>query len=338
MADRRPGPEVRPPARSSPTRAGCTSTPREPIPRRGHAYCLDDVARALVVVCREQALGELDDLRDQYLTFVLAAQEPDGRFHNRRRFDLRWSDTASVEDCWGRALWGLGTAVARTPRLRERALACVRPRRPAALTASARHGVRRARRRGGARGCAGPRRRTRADRGDGRRGRQACARPGVAMAGAPAQLRERGAAGGAAGGGHGAGFPVARRGRPRPVGLAARPADQGRAPVGRPGRRLRSRGHRAGVRPAADRGGGVGRRLRSGSFDRRTTALGRRGQLAAAWFLGDNDSGTPMHDPVVRWRLRRSWSASGATRTRARSPLWRCSRRCSWPLNRGQAR
>jgi len=91
-------------------------------PRREHAYCLDDVARGLVVVCREPSLGEVDDLRDQYLAFVLAAQEPDGRFHNRRRSDLRWSDTASVEDCWGRALWGLGTAVARTPRLRERAL------------------------------------------------------------------------------------------------------------------------------------------------------------------------------------------------------------------------
>jgi hypothetical protein len=94
-----------------------------PSPRREHGYCLDDVARALVVVCREQSLDELDDLREQYLTFVLAAQQPDGCFHNRRRSDLRWSDTASVEDCWGRGLWGLGTAVARAPRLRERALA-----------------------------------------------------------------------------------------------------------------------------------------------------------------------------------------------------------------------
>jgi hypothetical protein len=53
----------------------------------------------------------------------LAAQEPDGRFHNRRQLDLTWSDEASVEDCWGRALWGLGTAVARAPHLREQALA-----------------------------------------------------------------------------------------------------------------------------------------------------------------------------------------------------------------------
>jgi hypothetical protein len=91
-------------------------------PRREHGYCLDDVARALVVVCREPG-GDLDDLREQYLSFVLAAQDPDGRFHNRRRTDLSWSDEPSVEDCWGRALWGLGTAVARTPDLRVRALA-----------------------------------------------------------------------------------------------------------------------------------------------------------------------------------------------------------------------
>ena len=92
-------------------------------PRREHGYCLDDVARALVVVCRADDAPELDDLREQYLTFVLAAQEPDGRFHNRRSADLSWPDTASVEDCWGRGLWGLGTAVARAPRLRARALA-----------------------------------------------------------------------------------------------------------------------------------------------------------------------------------------------------------------------
>ncbi|MDT0347964.1 hypothetical protein [Pseudonocardia charpentierae] len=92
-------------------------------PRPEHGYCLDDVARALVVVCREPAAAELDDLREQYLMFVLTAQEPDGRFHNRRQGDLTWSDTASLEDCWGRALWGLGTAVARVPHLRDRALA-----------------------------------------------------------------------------------------------------------------------------------------------------------------------------------------------------------------------
>jgi hypothetical protein len=91
-------------------------------PRPEHGYCLDDVARALVVVCREPG-SELDDLREQYLSFVLAAQDGDGRFHNRRHTDLSWPDEPSVEDCWGRALWGLGTAVARRPELHVRALA-----------------------------------------------------------------------------------------------------------------------------------------------------------------------------------------------------------------------
>jgi len=45
-------------------------------PRREHGYCLDDVARALVVVSREPE-ATLDDLRRQYLSFVLAAQAGD---------------------------------------------------------------------------------------------------------------------------------------------------------------------------------------------------------------------------------------------------------------------
>jgi hypothetical protein len=93
------------------------------VPRRAHGYCVDDVARGLVVVCREPAAAELDDLREQYLSFLLAAQEPDGTFHNRRHPDLSWPDTASVEDCWGRGLLALGTAAAHSPQLRERALA-----------------------------------------------------------------------------------------------------------------------------------------------------------------------------------------------------------------------
>ena len=92
------------------------------VPRREHGYCVDDVARGLVVVCREPG-AELDDLREQYLSFVLAAQVPDGRFHNRRHADRSWPDAPSVEDCWGRALWGLGTAVARAPQLRRARLA-----------------------------------------------------------------------------------------------------------------------------------------------------------------------------------------------------------------------
>ena len=83
------------------------------VPRPEHGYCVDDVARALVVVCRDPATAEANaDLRTAYLDFVLAAQSPDGRFRNRRATDLSWSGSPSVEDCWGRALWGLGAVVA----------------------------------------------------------------------------------------------------------------------------------------------------------------------------------------------------------------------------------
>jgi hypothetical protein len=95
-------------------------------PRREHGYCLDDVARALVVVCRERSAGEAhDDLLERYLSFTLAAQASDGRFHNRRGIDRGWRGPPCVEDCWGRGLWGLGAVVASdaAPRLRALALA-----------------------------------------------------------------------------------------------------------------------------------------------------------------------------------------------------------------------
>jgi hypothetical protein len=94
-------------------------------PRVEHGYCVDDVARGLVVLWREpDRTAELEDLAASYLDFVLGAQSADGRFRNRRAADLTWSDTPTVEDCWGRALWGLGAVVAgQAPAAdRERAL------------------------------------------------------------------------------------------------------------------------------------------------------------------------------------------------------------------------
>lgn len=82
-------------------------------PRPEHGYCVDDVARALVVVCRTTGRdGAQLDLVDQYLAFVLGAQRPDGAVVNRRREDGEWTGSPSFEDCWGRALWGLGAVIA----------------------------------------------------------------------------------------------------------------------------------------------------------------------------------------------------------------------------------
>lgn len=92
--------------------------------RREHGYCVDDVARGLIVVMREdEAAPTHDDLREQYLSFVLLAQTEDGRFRNRRSADLVWTDSPTVEDCWGRALWALGTVVSRSHDPRQRAAA-----------------------------------------------------------------------------------------------------------------------------------------------------------------------------------------------------------------------
>jgi hypothetical protein len=86
------------------------------VPRRDHGYCVDDVARGLIVVSRQPAPEPaLADLADRYLRFVLSAQAPDGRMHNRLGPDRRWHDQPGLDDCWGRALWALGTVAARHP-------------------------------------------------------------------------------------------------------------------------------------------------------------------------------------------------------------------------------
>ena len=95
------------------------------VPRREHGYCVDDVARGLVVVCHEREPGPATRrLARRYLAFVLDALDPTGACHNRMAVDGQWRDGAAVGDWWGRALWGLGVAAtsAHTPGMRARAL------------------------------------------------------------------------------------------------------------------------------------------------------------------------------------------------------------------------
>ena len=94
-------------------------------PRREHGYCIDDVARGLVVVCHEPAPGPVvRRLARRYLAFVLDALDPAGACRNRMAVDGQWRDEPAVGDWWGRALWGLGVAAtsAPTPGMRARAL------------------------------------------------------------------------------------------------------------------------------------------------------------------------------------------------------------------------
>ena len=99
---------------------------RHDVPSRGHGYCLDDAARALIVVAREDAHSEVAAvLADQYLAFVDSAIEDDGRARNRMDAEGRWTDGPDVGDWWGRAVWGLGatTTVSSDPQRRARARA-----------------------------------------------------------------------------------------------------------------------------------------------------------------------------------------------------------------------
>ena len=96
-----------------------------PTRREEHGYCVDDNARLLVVASRECDQDSVHRLSRLALAFVLGAQSTDGRSRNRMDRHGRWTDGLGTDDCWGRGLWGLGTAATRhgDPSIRKRALA-----------------------------------------------------------------------------------------------------------------------------------------------------------------------------------------------------------------------
>ncbi len=98
---------------------------RNAIVRREHGYCVDDVSRGLQLISREpRPTAPLVGLAERYLAFLTHAQGPEGGFRNRFSYGRRWEDEPSLGDWWGRALWGLGTAAARSsvPWIRREAL------------------------------------------------------------------------------------------------------------------------------------------------------------------------------------------------------------------------
>jgi hypothetical protein len=89
---------------------------RHADPRVDHGYCLDDIARALVVVVREPLrTPELDGLAETYLRFVEGAIAGDGRARNRMDVTGTWADDLAVSDWWGRAVAALGFTVVHAP-------------------------------------------------------------------------------------------------------------------------------------------------------------------------------------------------------------------------------
>jgi hypothetical protein len=96
------------------------------VPRPEHGYCTDDMARLLVVASREPDPDPVvSGLAATALRFLVAAQGEAGDTHNRMGLRGAWHDRRSVDDCWGRSLWGFGTAAARGPdgTVRQTALA-----------------------------------------------------------------------------------------------------------------------------------------------------------------------------------------------------------------------
>lgn len=81
------------------------------IPDRRHGYCIDDNARALILMCRIDPLDEA--MRDKwtsiYASFLQYAWNGDRRrFRNFMNFDRTWCENEGSEDSNGRTLWALG--------------------------------------------------------------------------------------------------------------------------------------------------------------------------------------------------------------------------------------
>jgi glycosyltransferase involved in cell wall biosynthesis len=82
------------------------------VPDRSHGYCIDDNARALLLVSSlpaREAGPRGETLAQVYAAFVQHGFNLDsGRFRNFLGFDRRWLEPVGSEDSHGRTLWALG--------------------------------------------------------------------------------------------------------------------------------------------------------------------------------------------------------------------------------------
>ncbi len=89
------------------------------VPNYSQGYCTDDNARALIfsVLVDEAAdvsSEELSGFASRYMAFIQHAFHPrTKRFRNFFSHDRRWLEEEGSEDSHGRAMWALGTVVAR---------------------------------------------------------------------------------------------------------------------------------------------------------------------------------------------------------------------------------
>ncbi|MES2496243.1 MAG: glycosyltransferase family 4 protein [Pseudomonadota bacterium] len=109
------------------------------IADRSHGYCIDDNARALILMCgvRDGDREKIARLSSTYAAFVQHAWNPDlQRFRNFMGFDRRWCEDEGSEDSNGRTLWALGCAAVRGTDAGMRAWAFILFERAAPLAAT----------------------------------------------------------------------------------------------------------------------------------------------------------------------------------------------------------
>jgi glycosyltransferase involved in cell wall biosynthesis len=94
------------------------------VPDRSHGYCIDDNARALLLACALNKLGEKrlrEGLTTTFAAFIQNAWNPvTRRFRNFMSFDRRWLEDSGSEDSHGRTLWALGECAASDTNLSRR--------------------------------------------------------------------------------------------------------------------------------------------------------------------------------------------------------------------------
>ncbi|MBU0486542.1 MAG: glycosyltransferase [Bacteroidetes bacterium] len=88
------------------------------IPNLKEGYCLDDNARALLMVLmayRQKKDKLALDLAPIYLSYIHYMQNKDGTFRNFLSFNRNFLDKVGSEDSFGRTIWALGYLLANAP-------------------------------------------------------------------------------------------------------------------------------------------------------------------------------------------------------------------------------
>ncbi|MBW6501276.1 MAG: glycosyltransferase family 4 protein [Bacteroidales bacterium] len=88
------------------------------IPNLKEGYCLDDNARALLMVLmayRQKKNTLALELSPVYISYIHYMQNKDGTFRNFLSFSRNFLDEAGSEDSFGRTIWALGYLLANAP-------------------------------------------------------------------------------------------------------------------------------------------------------------------------------------------------------------------------------